>query len=85
MKGMSTVPQGASCTGAPRMPPARAISSTPAAALKVLAINSAGWVPILIEIGNGSPRARAFSANLRRLLGVTMSMPVVFLSFTKSR
>ena len=48
-------------------------------------MTSIGWVPILIEIGSGSSLANAFSANRRRLLGVTMSMPVSALSLTRKR
>ena len=46
-------------------------------------MTSIGWVPILIEIGSGSFLANAFSAKRRKLLGVTMSMPVSAFSFTR--
>ena len=58
------VSHSAISTAWPRMPPDNAISSTPAAALNVLAINSAGWVPILIEIGSASPLAGLWRTHL---------------------
>ena len=85
MHGMSMVSHSASSTGAPRMPPAIAISSTPSGARKPEPMISNGWVPIEIEIGQGRPASKARCANRRMLLGVTMSMPVRFFSLTMKR